>query len=181
MHEAFAADALLHLVHAGGDRVEVRDLARFESAELDQFLRGNGRLANIPDPNNRRFYPDHSLQPIYVYDPKTGEQNIPIYPFNPNNVTPLPGQMPTEYGTPVLENVMGYQMRYTQWLTQWIGADGFRIDAAKNMPSWVLNYYDRAVYRESNRSLLNGAQRNVFAFSEVYDSSTSVLNPSEAA
>jgi glycosidase len=127
----------------------------------------NNRLANVPNAANAQYYPDKSLQPISVYDPTTGEQNIKIYPFNLNN--PMAGD-------PVQEDALGYLMRYTQWMVQVMGADGFRIDAAKNMPSWVLNYYDRSVYRESSRFLLNGQQRDIFAFSEVYDSSTSLLN-----
>lgn len=125
-----------------------------------------GRIANVPDDNNRRFYPDKSLQPIMVYDPKTGEQNIAIYPFN--NANPMAGD-------PVAENAMGYLMRNAQWLVQSIGVDGFRIDAAKNFDPFVLNYFDRAVYRSSMRPLLNGQQRNVFSFSEVYDSNQDYL------
>ncbi len=119
-----------------------------------------GRIANVPDPNNARFYPDLSLQPIMVFDPTTGEQNIAIHPFN--NAHPL-------NGTAVPENALGYLMRNAQWLVQSIGVDGFRVDAAKSMPSWVQNYLDRAVYRSSFRTLLNGQQQNVFSFSEVYD------------
>ena len=74
-------------------------------------------------------------------------------------------------GTPVPENVVGYLMRNTQWLVQVIGVDGFRIDAAKNMQQFVMNYYDQSVYRASNRYLLNGQQEQIFAFSEVYDGS----------
>jgi glycosidase len=125
-----------------------------------------GRLANVADSNNARFYPDQSLQPISVYDPKTGEQNIKIYPFN--NTSPLDG-------TPVAENALGYLMRYAQWMVQYVGVDGFRIDAAKNMPSWVLNYLDRAVYRSSFRTALNGSQEQVFSFGEVFDSSKSFI------
>lgn len=125
-----------------------------------------GRIANVPDENNRRFYPDKAVQPIMVFDPKTGEQNISIYPFN--NANPLAGD-------PVPENAMGYLMRNAQWLVQSIGVDGFRIDAAKNFDPFVLNYFDRAVYRSSQRPLLNGQQRNVFAFSEVYDSDQNLL------
>jgi alpha-amylase len=125
-----------------------------------------GRLANVPDPNNARFYPDQSLQPISVFDPTTGEQNIKIYPFN--NANPL-------NGTPVLENALGYLMRYTQWLVQTVGVDGFRLDAAKNMPPWVLNYYDRAVYRSSFRTLLNGSQEPIFGFGEVFDGDKSLI------
>jgi hypothetical protein len=119
-----------------------------------------GRLANVPDPNNTRFYPDTSLTPIYLNDPATGQFNFPIYPFN--NTNPL-------NGTPVSENAMGYLMRYSQWMVQAIGADGFRIDAAKNVDPWVLNYIDRAVYRSSFRTLLDGSQEPIFSFSEVYD------------
>ena len=129
---------------------------------------GNGinSYANVPTASNSRFYPDTSLSPISVYDPKTGESNIKIYPFN--NANP-------SNGTPVVENALGYLMRNTQWLVQSIGVDGFRVDAAKEMPSWVLNYLDRAVYRSSYRTLLNGQQENIFSFSEVYTGDTATL------
>ena len=126
----------------------------------------NGRLANVPDPNNARFYPDHNLPPITVNDPATGEYNLKIYPFN--NADPLAG-------TPTPENALGYLMRYTQWMVQTIGVDGFRLDAAKNMPPWVLNFYDQAVYDSSFRTLLNGSQEPIFGFSEVYDGDKSLL------
>jgi glycosidase len=125
-----------------------------------------GRLANVPGPNNARFYPDQSLQPIIVFDPRTGEQNIHIYPFNNSN--PL-------NGTPVAENALGYLMRYAQWMVQYVGVDGFRLDAAKNMPPWVLNYLDRAVYRSSFRTLLNGSQEQVFSFGEVFDGNSGFI------
>jgi hypothetical protein len=125
-----------------------------------------GQLANVPDPTSARFYPDQSLRPIIVYDPTTGDQNIHIYPFN--NASP-------QNGTPVPENALGYLMRYAQWMVQAVGVDGFRIDAAKNMPPWVLNYFDRAVYRSSFRTLLNGAQEPVFSFAEVYDGNKSLV------
>ena len=85
-----------------------------------------GRLANVPTDANRALYPDQSLNPIIVYDPYTGEQNIKIYPYNLGN--PM-------NGTPVAENAVGYLMRNTQWMVQVIGFDGFRIDAAKNFPN----------------------------------------------
>jgi glycosidase len=125
-----------------------------------------GRLANVPDPNNARFYPDTSLPPISVFDPTTGESNIKIYPFN--NADPL-------HGTPVPENALGYLMRYAQWMVQYVGVDGFRVDAAKSMPPWVLNYLDRAVYRSSFRTRLDGSQEPIFSFSEVFDGDKSLL------
>lgn len=125
-----------------------------------------GRIANVPDPANARFYPDQSLQPIVVSDPATGQQNIKIYPFN------LQDPM---HGTPVPENAMGYLMRNAQCLVQTIGVDGFRLDAAKNMPLFVMNYFDQAVWRSSSRTLLNGQQDQVFSFAEVYDGNPSFV------
>lgn len=126
----------------------------------------NGRLANVPDENNRRFYPDRQQTPIFVFDPTTGESNIAIYPFNAAN--PLSGD-------PVSENAMGLLMRYAQWMVQTVGVDGFRIDAAKHMEPWVLNYFDRAVYRASTRNHLDGSRRDVFSFSEVFDGNREYL------
>ena len=125
-----------------------------------------GRLANVPTDANRALYPDTSLNPISVYDPNTGEGNIKIYPYNLGNPS---------NGTPVAENALGYLMRNTQWLVQVIGYDGFRIDAAKNFPGYVLNYYDRAVYRSSFRANLDGTQEQIFGFSEAYDGNQGYL------
>ena len=57
---------------------------------------GFGRIANVPDPHNRRFYPDIGHNTIFVFDPKTGEQNIPStrstsrtrWPATPSSRTP---------------------------------------------------------------------------------------------
>ena len=119
-----------------------------------------GRLANIPSESNRQFYPDRDSQPIYLFDPTTGESGIAVYPFNSNN--------PSE-GDPVAENALGYLMRHLQWMVQEIGVDGFRIDAAKHFEPWVLNYLDRAVYRSNPRPLLDGSVQHVFSYSEVFD------------
>jgi glycosidase len=126
----------------------------------------NGRLANVPLESNRRFYPDRGLQPIRVFDPSTGEQNIPIYPFN--------AQSPMA-GDPVEENAMGYLMRNAQWLVQTVGVDGLRIDAAKHVEPFVLNHLDRAVYRQNPRPLLDGSTRHVFSYSEVFDGDANFL------
>jgi alpha-amylase len=117
----------------------------------------NGRKANVADPKNARFYPDRNLTPITYND---AGQTVTVYPFN--NANPMAGD-----ATP--ESALGYLMRNTQWYVQSLGVDFFRLDATKNYPSWVLNYYDRAVYRASLRPLLDGSQRNVFAFGEYYD------------
>jgi hypothetical protein len=130
----------------------------------------SGPYANFPTEANRRFYQNTNRTPDrYVYDPKTGEQNIPVWDYTSDVATT---------GTPTPENALGYLMRNAQWLVQTIGVDGFRLDATKNYPSWVLNYYDRAVYRSSKRLLLNGQQTNVFAFGEFYDGNPANVQPS---
>lgn len=125
-----------------------------------------GRIANIPDENNRRFYPDRNLQPIIVFDPVTGQGGIQIFPYNNGNPTA---------GDPTSENATGYLMRNAQWLVQYVGIDGFRIDAAKHIEGFAMDFFDRAVYRSSFRTLLNGQQKHIFSFSEVYDGNQNYL------
>jgi glycosidase len=125
-----------------------------------------GRLANLPDAANRRFYPDQGHATIFVFDPKTGEANIALHGFNLEH--PMAGD-------PVVENATGYLMRNAQWLIQSVGVDGLRIDAAKHVQGFVLDFIDRAVYRQNPRRLLDGRQRDVFTYSEVYDANPAVL------
>jgi alpha-amylase len=123
----------------------------------------NGYIANQPNPNNAQYYPDLSKTPTTFYDAAL-KQSFTIYPFNTSS--PMAG-------TPVAENATGYLMRYTQWMVQQLGVDGFRFDAALNQPTWVLNYLDAAVYDQSNRKLLNGSQQQIYSYSEIYYGSTS--------
>ncbi len=125
-----------------------------------------GRLANVPDPTNRRFYPDRNLNPMLLFDPVTNESGIQVYPFNPSC---------DSCGDPVTENALGYEMRYMQWLIQEIGVDGLRLDAAKHYEKFVLDYLDRAVYRANPRLRLDGSVDPVFSYGEVFDSSKSTL------
>ena len=131
---------------------------------VEQF----GRIANVPDPNNARFYPDIGHNTIFVYDPVTGEQNIPIHSFNLGD--PLAGDA-------VAENGMGYLMRNAQWLVQTVGVDGLRIDAAKHLQGFTLDFFDRAVYRANPRTLLDGSPQHVFSYSEVFDANPAILLP----
>src|SRR5687768_9102061 len=119
-----------------------------------------GTIADIPNENNRRFYPDRNGTPIMVFDPTTGETNIPIYSFN--TADPMAGD-------PIAENATGYLMRSAQWLVQEVGVDGFRVDAARHVYPWVHNYFDRGVFRAHPEMLLDGVtQKQVFSYLEVY-------------
>lgn len=124
-----------------------------------------GRLANVPTEANRRFYPDQSMV-TYVNDPALGQTNVPIYDFNTANPSS---------GTPIAENATGYLMRNARWLIQNIGADGFRLDATKNYPDWVLKYLDHATYNAITKPMLDGTRQQVWAFGENFDSNWGVL------
>lgn len=125
-----------------------------------------GRLANVADENNRRFYPDRDGPFIEVFDPVTGQGGIRIYQFNSEN--PMAGD-------PVGENATGYLMRYMQWMVQEVGVDGFRIDAAKHVEGFTFDFLDRAVYRSNTRKLLDGSTDHVFSYSEVFDGNRDTL------
>jgi glycosidase len=124
-----------------------------------------GRLANVPAESNRRFYPDQSLPGITLTDPTNGE-TFTVHPFNTAN---------SMAGDPVEENATGYLMRHTQWMVQEVGLDGFRLDAVKHMPQWVMNYFDRAVYRAIQKPLLDGSTQHVFSFGEVLDGNRALV------
>ena len=82
--------------------------------------------------------------------------------YNFNTTTPLAGDA-------VQENALGLLMRNAEWMIQSIGVDGFRVDAAKHMPTWVLNYLDQATFRASTRTNLDGSIVPMYEFSEVAD------------
>lgn len=127
------------------------------------------RQANVATEVNRRFYPDLDGPSRTVVD---GGVTYTIYDFNPNDPTA---------GDPVAETPRGYMARYAQWLTQEIGVDGLRVDAARHVPLGDFNsaynpdsldipkLVDRAVAGASSRFNLDGTQRDVFQFQEVFN------------
>jgi alpha-amylase len=124
-----------------------------------------GTLFNKPDPNNARFYTDQDLGGTIVFDPALN-QNVTLYDFN--TTTPLAGD-------PVMENATGLLMRNARWMVQEIGVDGFRTDAVKHMPAWVLNYLDQAVFRANPRLNHDGSFKPVYSFAEILDGNKSYL------
>lgn len=118
-----------------------------------------GPIANSADSANARFYPDTDLDPIFVFDPKTGESGIPIYPYNLAD---------PDAGDAVTENALGYLMRNARWLIETIGVDGLRVDAAKHVEPFVLEFLDRAVYRAIDEPYLDGSRKDPFLFLEIF-------------
>jgi glycosidase len=113
--------------------------------------------ANVPDPNNARYYPDQGLGGATVFDPRLG-QNVTLYDFNTAN--PLAGD-------PVAENALGLVMRNARWMIQEVGVDGFRIDAGRHFPRWVLDYLDQATFLAKQEPLLDGSPQHPFSFIET--------------
>lgn len=129
-----------------------------------------GTLRNIPDPNNARFYADTALTPVVVTNPGTtrnpGSTNTTIYPYNVND--PMAGD-------PVLENATALINRSTRWMLESVGVDGFRLDAAKHIPSWYWdNLWDTAVYQR--RKAFDGSMVTPFSFSESVENNNNILN-----
>lgn len=133
-----------------GDLVALVDINQFDTT---QFIRqpvaaGDpnnipaGTIRNLPDADNARFYPDTNLAGDTINNPGTFRNpaniNYTRHPWNPFNVM---------NGDPILETPGDYLVRHTRWLAEQIGVDGFRLDAAKHIPSsfWDLQW-DNAVH-----------------------------------
>ncbi|MGC8740742.1 MAG: hypothetical protein ACP5UB_04720 [Candidatus Sumerlaeaceae bacterium] len=109
-----------------------------------------------PKPENRRFYPDRDLSP----------NSLGIYPFNVSN--PMAGD-------PTPENATGLLLRYTQWMLEVIGADGFRIDAEKHIPAWYFySFFDKVCYQRGRPDLV-GNPRTPYSFGECFTGDFNVL------
>jgi alpha-amylase len=116
---------------------------------------------NVPDPNNARFYPDQDLGGTTVWDPRLN-QNVTIHHFN--TAAPLAGDA-------VAENALGLIMRNARWMIEEVGVDGFRIDAGRHFPRWVLDYLDQAMFLSKSQPLLDGSVQHPYTFTETgYDS-----------
>ncbi|QDT00803.1 Alpha-amylase precursor [Adhaeretor mobilis] len=126
-----------------------------------------GRIANLPDANNARFYPDQDLGGTqFDVDPGPGEFLVTRYDFN--RVNPLAGDA-------VVETAEQLLMRHAQWMIQEVGLDGFRLDAVKHMPTNTLTLLDQAVYKVNDRLQHDGSYKPVFSFGEVLDGNTGTL------
>jgi alpha-amylase len=122
-----------------------------------------GTVFNKPDPNNARFYPDLELGGVTAFDDKgdldpSNDEFVTLYNFN--EADPLAGD-------PVLENATGMLMRNVRWMIQEYDVDGFRLDAARHFPRWVLDYFDQATFLAKRDPLLDGSPNHVYSFSET--------------
>ncbi|MBK7405201.1 MAG: hypothetical protein IPJ41_11355 [Phycisphaerales bacterium] len=161
-----------------GDLVALIDISQESN---NQFIRqpvreGDGRnipagtVYNRPDPSNARFYPDLALGPKIVQNHGTSRNPPPgqgywefyFYPFNTDD--PLAGDA-------VTDNTTGMLLRFTQWLLDEFGVDGYRLDAAKHVPSWFWDtYWDSVLYQR--RTTPAGSKATPFSFVESVESNS---------
>jgi len=149
----------------------------FEGGDLNGRI--NGGLLDIAQDKNHRFI----RQPVAPNDPG----NIPGEPVKSSNRGFYPDSDPNspadlgdtsadrhtpsgfnldrpEAGDPAVENATGYLARYCKWMIEVMGASGFRLDAAKHVPTFFWNdYYDNAV-----NGILPG-RATPFSFGEVIE------------
>lgn len=116
-----------------------------------------GTTFNKVDPNNARFYPDRDLGGTTVFDARLGT-NVTLYDFNAAN--PLAGDA-------VEENALGLLMRNARWMVQEFDIDGFRLDAARHFPRWVLDYFDQSTFLAKQTPLLDGSPQHIYSFIET--------------
>jgi alpha-amylase len=138
-----------------GDLVSLIDIAQETNF---QFIRnpvvdGNpdnipaGTSVNKPSAGNYRFYPDQQLPGKSVTNPGTsrnpGVSNFTFYPYNLTDAIA---------GDPYKDNTTGVLMRWTQWMMDTFGVDGFRWDAVKHVPSWFWDTFIDSVLFERRRT-----------------------------
>jgi len=149
-----------------------------------------GNLLNIPggtyfnrvNPANARFYPDTQLgfdapvnNPGMSYADGLGSGifaapcNIPVR--NEPATTATFGRFNLanpEAGDPVPENATGYTIRWLQWMIDVHKVDGFRLDAAKHVPSWYWDtFYDPLMH--NRRVTPDGRRVTPISFGECVE------------
>lgn len=126
-----------------------------------------GRIANVPDANNARFYPDQDLGGTqFDVDPGPGEFFVTRYDFNRQN--PLAGDA-------ILETAEQLTLRHAQWMIQEVGVDGFRLDAVKHFPTNTLKLLDQTVFKANDRLQHDGSYKPVYSFGEILDGNREFL------
>jgi glycosidase len=146
-----------------GDLVSLVDIAQESNNLFFRHPVDPLEPLNIPlelaDPGNSRFYPDQSLTPKIFNNPETGTLWT-VYPFN---------NVDSGQGDPVLENATAMLMRSSQMMLDVYGVDGFRLDAAKHIPSWFWDeFWDVSVY--DRRTKPDGTTETAFSFVESVES-----------
>ena len=128
----------------------------------------------------------------YIRQPVTEDtvNNLPYPSISTSNArfyldpSPLPGDSTTFSGfnlthplrgVPVKENATGLLLRYIKWMNEVMDVDGFRIDAAKHVPTWFFDSFYDGVLEGKGRPDRGGNPTNPLSFGEVYDGNVSYV------
>lgn len=137
-----------------------------DAADPDNIPPGTQR--NLPDPDNVRFYPDADLPALMPNNPGT-----PRNPSPPQFIFfPYDAADPSQ-GDAVLESAADLLLRASKYYVEVLKVDGFRLDAAKHIPTWFWdNLWDAAVF---DRYVgFDGVRRIPFSFVEAVESNTNI-------
>lgn len=131
----------------------------FEAGDLNGRI--NGGLMDIAQEKNHRFvrHPVDPTDPANIANEPALEANRSLYPDIDHQSPPALGDTSADRhtpsgfnldtpaaGDPVVENANDLLARYCRWMIEVIGFDGFRLDAAKHVPTFFWNdVYDPAV------------------------------------
>jgi len=165
-HDGTAGDEI------NGDLLGLIDIAQEFNHQFIRHPVEEGHPSNIPagteetepEPVVAGFCADLDLPGFTFFNPGTpnnpGFVQFTFHPFNTDD--PLAGD-------PVEDNATGLLMRWTQWMMDEFGVDGFRLDAAKHVPSWFWDtFWDAVVYLR--RETPAGSKVTPFSFVESVDS-----------
>lgn len=128
-----------------------------------------GTVWNNPDPANARLYPDQDLGMMTINNPGTsrhGPISLTRYSYNTEN--PMAGDA-------TADNATGLLMRWSQWMIEDLGVDGFRLDALKHTPTFFWDqFFDSAIHM--TRTTPDGRQVNPFTFGENITGNFNIIN-----
>ncbi len=140
------------------------------AADPDNIPMPPTAIRNLPNAANARLYPDRDLPGYSPVNPGTSRNpGPPQYTFYPYNaIDPALGDAEPESATFLL-------LRATQYYLEVLGVDGFRLDAAKHMPTWFWdNLWDASVH---NRWIdFDGNAKIPYSFSESVESNGNMVN-----
>lgn len=125
-----------------------------------------GTQRNLPNAANRRFYPDTGLPAMMPLNPGTPRNPSPpqytFYPYDPAN---------PDSGDAVVESATTLLLRSSRYYLEVLGVDGFRLDAAKHVPTWFWdNLWDAAVFEDYVG--FDGVRRTPYSFVEAVESNS---------
>lgn len=161
-------DGDFHGRFAGGDLDgRLAGLIDIAHEKNNRFIRhpvDSGDSRNIPNEparaSNRRFYPDSNPTSPPELGNTSGDRHSPSG-FNLDR--PLAGD-------PVVENANDLLLRHARWMVEVMGVDGFRLDAAKHVPTFFWNdLYDPAMVG------IGPGGSTSFSFGEVFSSDFGLL------